>query len=212
MTENSGMHPDMGDEGRDVVEQLTDAGAGATDDTVALEAPIEEALELDEVADGDSDEAATSGASGGKGLVLALLGVAVVTAAFAASIYAARTSPAVTAATETAACTGCESAGEARYEAPTVGTAVVQGDVQTIAVDVSGGYFDPTVIELAAGVPAEITFSEGRGCLAGVIFEQFGIVQDLTDGGATVSIPPLEPGEYPFSCDMQMVYGALVVR
>lgn len=84
--------------------------------------------------------------------------------------------------------------------------------MQTIAVDVSAGFFDPTVIELVPGVPTEITFSDGAGCLSGVVFEQFGIVQDLTGGGATVAIPALEPGQYPFSCDMEMVFGALVVQ
>jgi hypothetical protein len=89
---------------------------------------------------------------------------------------------------------------------------VVDGGVQRVFVDVSNGYFDPTTIELAAGVPAEITFSQGSGCLAQVQFPQLGIFEDLTNGGAIVRIPALDAGEYPFSCGMQMVFGSLVVR
>jgi Cu+-exporting ATPase len=89
---------------------------------------------------------------------------------------------------------------------------VIDGGVQRIAVDVTDGYFDPTMIELASGIPSQLVFSEGQGCLAAVSFPQFGIERDLTSGGATVEIPALRAGEYPFSCGMEMVYGVLVVR
>lgn len=107
------------------------------------------------------------------------------------------------------ACTGCDA------EAPAVtpqGAATISDGVQRIDVDVSAGYFDPTVIELAAGVPTEITFSEGSGCLAAVRFPDFDIEKDLTGGGAVVSLPALDAGEYGFSCGMDMVFGKLVVH
>lgn len=107
------------------------------------------------------------------------------------------------------ACTGCETGAPA--ETPQA-AAVLDGDVQTISVDVSKGYFDPTVIDVAAGVPTEITFGQGSGCLAEVEFPQFDISKDLTQGGAVVTLPALDPGEYQFNCGMQMVFGTLIVH
>ncbi len=91
------------------------------------------------------------------------------------------------------------------------GSAVVEGEVQRIAVDVSEGFFNPGAIRLAAGIPAVITFGEGSGCMAEVMFKDFGVFENLTQGGALVEIPALQPGEYEFSCGMEMVYGSLIV-
>jgi len=52
----------------------------------------------------DAAPIAEAAARGSKGLVLALLGVAVVTAGFAASVWAARSAPQVTAAVEATDC------------------------------------------------------------------------------------------------------------
>lgn len=109
----------------------------------------------------------------------------------------------------TGACDGCTSATPS--EQPQAAATLANG-VQRIAVDVSAGYFDPTVIDLAAGVPTEITFSEGSGCMAEVEFPDFKISEDLTSGGAVVKLPALQPGEYGFNCGMQMVFGTLVVH
>jgi hypothetical protein len=174
-----------------------------------------------------------------RGLVIALAGVAVAAVFFAAYAYAAGNAPGVVASggmaecssasaacgagtaeagecggATTAAdssCTDCGGA-EAAWTEPPTGRAVIDGGVQRIAVDVTDGYFDPTIVELAAGIPSQLVFSEGQGCLAEVSFPQFGIERDLTSGGATVEIPALQAGEYPFSCGMEMVYGVLVVR
>lgn len=112
---------------------------------------------------------------------------------------------------ETGGCSGgCCGSGEA---GPVVsGEAVVEDGVQRISVDVSQGYFDPGEIVVQAGIPTQITFSEGQGCLAEVMFEDLGIQEDLTRGGAVVELPALEPGTYGFSCGMRMVFGTLVVR
>lgn len=92
------------------------------------------------------------------------------------------------------------------------GTATVEGDVQRIAVDVSAGYFEPSVLRVEAGVPVEITFGEGSGCMAEVMFKDFAVFEDLTNGGAVVSLPALDAGEYSFSCGMEMVYGRLIAE
>ncbi|MBU4555973.1 MAG: cupredoxin domain-containing protein [Actinobacteria bacterium] len=107
------------------------------------------------------------------------------------------------------ACGGCDSSAPA--EKPSAAAVVADG-VQRIDVDVSAGYYDPTVIQLAAGVPAVITFSQGSGCLAEVQFPDFGIQKDLTHGGAVIELPALESGEYGFNCGMEMVFGTLLVQ
>jgi len=83
--------------------------------------------------------------------------------------------------------------------------------VQRVRIEVTDGY-DPPHIVVTAGVPVEITFSEGHGCLAEVVFEGLGICADLTDGGAVVTLPALEPGVYPFSCGMHMVHGSVTAE
>lgn len=92
------------------------------------------------------------------------------------------------------------------------GKAVVEGGVQRIAIDTSTGQYQPNEVALQAGMPAVLTFGEGQGCLAQVVFPELGIKKDLTDGGATVELSPLKPGEYSFACGMNMVFGRLVVR
>jgi plastocyanin domain-containing protein len=95
---------------------------------------------------------------------------------------------------------------------PVEGAAKVEGDVQTLTVDLSNGYYEPNVIKLAAGVPAEITFGQSSGCTGQVMSKDLNFFEDLTTGPKTVSIPALEPGEYAFSCGMEMVFGKIVVE
>ncbi len=90
--------------------------------------------------------------------------------------------------------------------------ASVSGGVQKIAVDVSKGYYDPSTIELKAGVPAEITFSQASGCTGIVQSQQLGFSEDLSGGPKTVSLPALQAGTYQFACGMNMVTGTIVVK
>lgn len=90
--------------------------------------------------------------------------------------------------------------------------AEIDGDVQKITVDVSKGYYDPSTIELKAGIPAEITFGQGSGCLAQVQSQELGFFEDLTGGPRTVKLGALEAGTYSFTCGMQMVSGTIVVK
>jgi len=88
---------------------------------------------------------------------------------------------------------------------------VVDG-VQRITVDLSKGYYDPSVIELVAGVPAEITFGQSTGCTAQVQSQDLGFYEDLQAGPVTVKLAALEPGTYGFTCGMNMVSGSVVVK
>lgn len=82
---------------------------------------------------------------------------------------------------------------------------------QRVRIEVTDGY-DPADIVVASGIPLEITFTEGNGCLAKVVFEGLDIEADLTDGGAVVQIPALDPGTYAYSCGMHMVHGSITAE
>jgi len=107
-----------------------------------------------------------------------------------------------------AGCACCANSGTGE---PIEGTAVLEGDIQRISVDATNGY-DPNIIRLAAGVPAEITFSQASGCMAQVMSRELGFFEDLTAGPKTISLPALEPGTYSFSCGMEMVFGEIIVE
>jgi len=103
-------------------------------------------------------------------------------------------------------------AGADQFAGAPEGTATVSGAVQRISVDVSQGFYAPTVVHVKAGVPVEIAFGQGQGCLSRVQFPDFGVDQDLSQGGAAVKLPAMKPGEYQFHCGMSMVFGKVVAR
>lgn len=107
-------------------------------------------------------------------------------------------------------CCGSGAAAPASAQAPKA--AEIVGGVQKISVDVSKGYYDPSAIELKAGVPAEITFSQASGCTGYVQSADLGFSEDLTGGAKTVKIAGLQAGTYSFACGMNMVYGSVVVK
>jgi hypothetical protein len=95
---------------------------------------------------------------------------------------------------------------------PVEGAAEVAGDVQTISVDLSQGYYQPNVLKLKAGVPAQITFGQSSGCTGQVMSQELGFFEDLSAGPVTVDVPALDAGEHSFSCGMEMVFGKIVVE
>lgn len=95
---------------------------------------------------------------------------------------------------------------------PVEGAADAADGVQRIDVDLSKGYYDPNVVVLEAGVPAEITFGQSSGCTAQVMSKDLNFFEDLSSGPVTVTLPALETGEYTFTCGMEMVFGKIVVR
>ena len=129
-------------------------------------------------------------------------------AAERAAAYAAQTAYAQPAAGDSGGC-GC---GDGGLGTRVEGAAALEGDgVQRIVVDTSAGY-DPNVIKLQAGVPAEITFGPAYGCTAQVMSQELGFYEDLQSGPKTVALQALEPGTFGFSCGMQMVFGEVVVE
>lgn len=86
--------------------------------------------------------------------------------------------------------------------------------VQKVNVTVAGGY-DPEVVTLKQGVPAELTFTRTneKGCLDVVHSEQMGFEEELPlNQPKTVTVPTDKAGEYQFSCGMDMVFGKVVVE
>jgi plastocyanin domain-containing protein len=99
-------------------------------------------------------------------------------------------------------------------ERESVAAAVNAGGVQEIGVTVKGGY-SPDVIAVKRGVPVRLNFyrDETSSCSEQVIFSDFGIARDLPAFKTTaIEFTPDKPGEFPFTCGMNMLHGKLVVE
>lgn len=156
--------------------------------------------------------------------IVAILTIALVAFVATYSIANAANGPARTAAPssgqaspaafagDSSASPACACCGGAASSEPVEGSATLDGDVQRITVDTSAGFYNPNIIALTAGVPAEITFTSASGCLAQVMSEDLGFFEDLTAGDVTVRLDGLQPGTYEFSCGMQMVFGTIIVE
>jgi len=90
--------------------------------------------------------------------------------------------------------------------------ATIAGSVQKITVDTTKGYYNPATIQLKAGIPAEITFTQSSGCLAQVQSQDLGFSEDLTGGPKTIKLGALKAGTYSFACGMNMQSGSIVVK
>jgi len=86
--------------------------------------------------------------------------------------------------------------------------------MQQIEITVDGGY-QPQVIQLKAGVPAKLVFhrKDPSSCLEEVLLPDFGVAKSLPVGEkTTVEIKPDKPGQYKYTCGMQMFSGQVVVK
>ena len=97
-----------------------------------------------------------------------------------------------------------------------VGTraALTSGGWQEQMILVKGGYTPDTIVAVA-GKPLRLTFQreEASPCSEMVVFDGFGKSARLPEGEPTaVELMPTEPGEYPFSCQMGMLRGTLVIE
>lgn len=80
-------------------------------------------------------------------------------------------------------------------------------------IRVCDGY-EPAEIHVAAGVPVRLVFrrDETAWCSERVVFPDLGISASLPAFQDTaVELPPSEPGTHPFTCEMQMLHGRLIV-
>ncbi len=84
-----------------------------------------------------------------------------------------------------------------------------------IEVIVENGIYTPAHIEVPQGVRVRLGFErrDPNPCAEKVLFDELGIALDLPLGEKTaLVVGPLTPGEYRFSCQMQMYRGSLVVK
>ncbi len=88
------------------------------------------------------------------------------------------------------------------------------GGVQEIRVTVKGGYTPDTIV-VQAGKPVRLQFyrDETADCSERIVFEKFGIDQQLPAFRTTaIEFTPEQAGEFPFRCGMNMLKGLLVVE
>ncbi len=83
-----------------------------------------------------------------------------------------------------------------------------------IDVIVDNGVYDPARIEVPAGKTVTLRFirKDASPCAAKVVFDDLGVTEELPVGKPhDVMLKIDEPGEYAFTCEMQMYRGVLQV-
>jgi plastocyanin domain-containing protein len=88
------------------------------------------------------------------------------------------------------------------------------GGVQQIKITVKGGYSPDTVV-VKQGRPVRLDFfrDETASCSETVVFGDFGIARDLPAHKTTpIEFTPDKPGEFTWTCGMNMLRGKLVVE
>jgi plastocyanin domain-containing protein len=88
------------------------------------------------------------------------------------------------------------------------------GGIQIVDVTVKGGY-QPASIVVEAGRPVRLNFTRREASLCGeeVVLPEFGRRAHLPeDKTIPVEVTPEKPGEYEFTCGMNMYKGRLIVR
>lgn len=89
-----------------------------------------------------------------------------------------------------------------------------ESGVQEIQVTVKGGY-SPDVIVVKQGKPVRLDFyrDETASCSEQIIFGDFGIAKALPAFKTTpIQFTPDKPGEFTFTCGMNMMRGKLIVN
>jgi plastocyanin domain-containing protein len=85
--------------------------------------------------------------------------------------------------------------------------------IQELSIRVDGGY-EPARIVVQASQPVRLNFfrSDPNSCLEQVLFPDFHIAQDLELNKVTaIEFTPQTPGQYPFTCGMNMFRGVVEV-
>ncbi len=90
----------------------------------------------------------------------------------------------------------------------------VAGDGAGMRITVENGIYTPSRLKVAAGQPINLIFErkDPSPCAATVVFSDFDVSEELPlNKSKTIALPAMQPGEYPFTCQMQMYRGTLVV-
>lgn len=91
---------------------------------------------------------------------------------------------------------------------------VGQQNNQPIEIVVNPTYV-PEVVQVPANTPFDLVFDKRSDstCTEEVIFEGLGVTKHLPMGEKTViHFDRVAPGEYPFHCGMNMVFGKMVAK
>lgn len=83
-----------------------------------------------------------------------------------------------------------------------------------VTILVENGIYEPSRIRLPAGQGGLLRFirRDASPCAAMVIFDDFGISEELPlNTPKDIILPPMDAGEYAFTCQMQMYRGELIV-
>ena len=91
----------------------------------------------------------------------------------------------------------------------------VQSTAGTIEVRVANGVYSPDRIRVPANQPTRLRFlrQDPSACAATVIFEGLDISAELPlNTVKEITLTPTQPGQYSFSCPMQMYRGTLEVQ
>lgn len=86
--------------------------------------------------------------------------------------------------------------------------------IQELTINVDGGYAPDRVI-VKAGQPVRLNFwrKDPSSCLEKVLFPDFHIAQDLALNNVTpIEFIPEKPGQYQFTCGMNMFRGTVEVQ
>ena len=92
--------------------------------------------------------------------------------------------------------------------------ATTSGEIQEITVTVDGGY-EPSQIVVQSGQTVRLNFDrkDPSSCLEEVRFPEFRIAQNLPLNQVTaIELKPETPGQYEFTCGMNMFRGVLTVQ
>jgi plastocyanin domain-containing protein len=95
-----------------------------------------------------------------------------------------------------------------------VAARAADGGVQEVKITVKGGY-SPDRVVVKQGRPVRLDFyrDETSSCSEQVVFGDFGIARDLPAYKTTpVEFTPQKPGEFTWTCGMNMLRGKLVVE
>ena len=87
-------------------------------------------------------------------------------------------------------------------------------EIQELTINVDGGY-EPDRVVVKAGQRVRLNFfrNDPSSCLEKVLLPDFHIAQDLTLNHVTpVEFTPSKPGQYQFSCGMNMFHGVVEVQ
>ncbi len=88
------------------------------------------------------------------------------------------------------------------------------GGIQEIDVTVKGGY-QPAAIIVKAGRPLRLNFTRRESSLCGeeVVLPEFGKRAHLPENKTVaIEVTPAAPGEYEFTCGMNMYKGKLIAQ